>query len=82
MMFDKDANRKYKFGNRHSPAEGYYFSTVGLNKEKARALACRSVPRAFSPCASHSFAGVMILHLSRFCMKKVLKNIDNIFDLL
>ena len=32
MMFDKHANLKYKFGNRHLWAEGYYVSTVGLNE--------------------------------------------------
>ena len=32
MIFDKHANLKYKFGNRHFWAEGYYFSTVGLNE--------------------------------------------------
>ena len=31
MMFDMHANLKYKFGNRHIWAEGYYVSTVGLN---------------------------------------------------
>lgn len=31
QMFDKHANLKYKFGNRHFWAEGYYVSTVGLN---------------------------------------------------
>ena len=31
-MFDKHANLKYKFGNRHFWAEGYYVSTVGLNE--------------------------------------------------
>lgn len=33
MIFDKHANLKYKFGNRHFWAEGYYVSTVGLNEE-------------------------------------------------
>ena len=33
MMFDKHTNLKYKFGNRHFWAEGYYVSTVGLNEE-------------------------------------------------
>ena len=33
MMFDKHANLKYKFGNQHFWAEGYYVSTVGLNEE-------------------------------------------------
>ena len=32
MMYDKHANLKYKFGNRHFWAEGYYVSTVGLNE--------------------------------------------------
>ena len=31
MMFDRHANLKYKFGNRHFWAEEYYVSTVGLN---------------------------------------------------
>ena len=32
MMFDRHANLKYKYGNRHFGAEGYYVSTVGLNE--------------------------------------------------
>ena len=32
MIFDKHSNLKYKFGNRHFWAEGYYVSTVGLNE--------------------------------------------------
>ena len=32
MMFDRHANLKYKFGNRHFWAEGFYVSTVGLNE--------------------------------------------------
>ena len=32
MIFDKPANLKYKFGNRRFWSEGYYVSTVGLNK--------------------------------------------------
>ena len=32
MIFDKHANLKYKFGNRHFWAEGYYVSTVSLNE--------------------------------------------------
>lgn len=36
MMFEKHANLKYKFGNRHFWAEGYYVSTVGLNEETVR----------------------------------------------
>ena len=32
VRFDHHANLKYKFGNRHFWAEGYYVSTVGLNE--------------------------------------------------
>ena len=32
MMFNRHANLKYKFGNRHFGSEGYYVSTVGLNE--------------------------------------------------
>ena len=32
MIFDRYANLKYKFGNRHFWSEGYYVSTVGLNE--------------------------------------------------
>ena len=31
-IFNKHANLKYKFGNRHFWAEGYYVSTVGINE--------------------------------------------------
>ena len=31
MIFDRHANLKYKYGNRHFWSEGYYVSTVGLN---------------------------------------------------
>ena len=36
MMFDKLANLKYKFGNRHFGSEGYYVGTVGLNEAAIR----------------------------------------------
>jgi len=32
MIFDKHANLKYKYGNRHFWSKGYYVSTVGLNR--------------------------------------------------
>lgn len=32
MIFDRHANLKYKFGNRHFWSVGYYVSTVGLNE--------------------------------------------------
>ena len=33
MIFERHSNLKYKFGNRHFWAEGYYVSTVGLNEK-------------------------------------------------
>ena len=36
MIFDQHAQMKYKYGNRHFWAEGYYVSTVGLNEETIR----------------------------------------------
>ena len=36
MIFDRHANLKYKFGNRHFWSEGYYVSTVGLNESTIR----------------------------------------------
>ncbi len=38
MIFDKHANLKYKYGNRHFWAEGYYVSTVGLNEATIKAV--------------------------------------------
>ena len=34
MIFDKHANLKYKYGNRHFWCRGYYFDTVGKNKKR------------------------------------------------
>ena len=34
MMFDKHANLKYKYGNRHFWARGYFVDTVGRNKKQ------------------------------------------------
>ena len=33
IIFERHANLKYKYGNRHFWAEGYYVSTVGLNDQ-------------------------------------------------
>ena len=33
MIFENHANLKYKYGNRNFWSEGYYVSTVGLNKK-------------------------------------------------
>ena len=36
MIYERHANLKYKLGNRHFWAEGYYVSTVGLNEATIR----------------------------------------------
>lgn len=33
MIFERHANLKYRYGNRHFWCKGYYVSTVGRNKE-------------------------------------------------
>ena len=33
MIFDRHANLKYKYGNRHFWCRGYYLDTVGRNKK-------------------------------------------------
>ena len=34
MIFNRHANIKYKYGNRHFWCRGYYVYTVGRNKER------------------------------------------------
>ncbi len=36
MIFDKFANLKYKYGNRHFWCRGYYVDTVGKNTKKTK----------------------------------------------
>ena len=36
MIFDGHANLKYKYGNRHFWARGYYVDTVGRNKKQVQ----------------------------------------------
>ena len=36
IIFDRHANLKYKYGNRHFWCRGYYVDTVGRNKEAIR----------------------------------------------
>ena len=36
MIFDRHANLKYKYGNRHFWARGYYVDTVGGNKKQVQ----------------------------------------------
>lgn len=36
MIFDRHANLKYKYGDRHFWARGYFVDTVGRNKDRIR----------------------------------------------
>lgn len=36
MIFDRHANLKYKYGNRHFWSRGYYVDTVGRNKKQVQ----------------------------------------------
>ena len=36
MIFDRHANLKYKYGNRHFWARGYYVDTIGRNKKQVQ----------------------------------------------
>ncbi len=46
MIFDRHANLKYKYGNRHFWCRGYYVDTVGKNKkaiENTSGINCRKI---------------------------------------
>ncbi len=48
MIFEKYANMKYKYGNRHFWCRGYYVDTVGRNKKLLRntyEISCRKMYR-------------------------------------
>ena len=36
IIFDRHANLKYKYGNRHFWCRGYYVDTVGRNEKKIK----------------------------------------------
>ena len=44
MIYEKYANMKYKYGNRHFWCRGYYVSTVGQNKKAIAQNTARSSP--------------------------------------
>ena len=45
MIFEKYANMKYKYGNRHFWCRGYYVDTVGRNKKSNRTIHKESTAR-------------------------------------
>ena len=38
IIFDRHANLKYKYGNRHFRCRGYYVDTVGKNTKKYKSI--------------------------------------------
>ena len=64
MIFDKHANLKYKFGNRHFWAEGYYVSTVGLNEATIKKYIpeqeCRNGEGASGPECKWNFCKIIL----------------------
>ena len=38
LIFEKHANLKYKYGNRHFWAKGYFVDTVGKNEKKSNSI--------------------------------------------
>ena len=45
MIFDRFANLKYKYGNRHFWCRGYYVDTVGRNKNCDKKIHRKSIKR-------------------------------------
>ena len=45
MIFDRHANLKNKYGNRHFWARGYFVDTVGKNKKKIQEYIKNQLPQ-------------------------------------
>ena len=57
MIFDRHANLKYKYGNRHFWCRGYYVSTVGRNRKQIEEYCKQSSKvHTFSPANAHFFS--------------------------
>lgn len=48
IIFDKYANLKYRYGNRHFWCRCYYVDTVGRNKKSDRGVYKESASRGYS----------------------------------
>ncbi len=48
MIFERHANLKYKYGNRHFWCRGYYVDTVGKNKKGNRRIHKKPTYRRYS----------------------------------
>ncbi len=47
MIFDRHANLKYRYGNRHFWCRGYYVDTVGKNKKSNRRIHKKTITRRY-----------------------------------
>jgi len=56
MIFDRHANLKYKYGNRHFWCRGYYVDTVGRNEKTKKNMYATSTRRTsqVTRCASRN----------------------------
>ena len=57
MIFDRFANLKYKYGNRHFWCREYYVDTVGRNKKSDTKIYTRSINRR-SNCRANKYEGI------------------------
>lgn len=66
MIFERHANLKYKFGNRHFWSEGYYVSTVGLAlRLKLSWIVLPTMPMKYSSKEMYPCENVMDKKLER-----------------
>ena len=57
LIFDRHANLKYRYGNRHFWCRGYYVDTVGKNAKKDRGVHTKSTTRGCNS-RSNKFDGI------------------------
>ena len=69
MIYDKHANLKYKFGNRHFRSEGYYVSTVGLNEATIKSKMQQEVNPITGEKIFNFASGISLLLFYAFAMQ-------------
>ena len=65
IIFDRHANMKYKYGNRHFWCRGYYVDTVGKMQRRQRNIYENSYRRIWQPTKSVSVNMLTRLRVSR-----------------
>ena len=59
MIFEEHANLKYNYGNRHFWAQGYYVSTVGLNKNTIKKLTTDNIKETFPKTINPQYLSII-----------------------